>query len=135
MPTFPNLINFPVHWSEMDALGHVNHTRYLVWMETARIALFHDIGLMDVPNIGPILANVNADYHQPVHHPAELWCGVRVTRIGTKSFTLHYAVGNQGEPDKWVAEATSVIVVYDYKSNRSCKIPENVRTLLEAKCT
>lgn len=113
----------------MDALGHVNHTRYLVWMETARIELFRAVGLLDIPNVGPILANINANYLLPVHHPADLWCDVWVGRIGGKSFTLHYAMGHK-EEDNPVVEGTTVIVVYDYKRNSSVAIPENVRAAL-----
>ena len=122
--------HFSTHWGEMDALGHINHTRYLVWMETVRIELFEQIGLMNIPNVGPILANINANYHHPIHHPAELWCGVRVTRIGTKSFTLQYAIGFAGE-EKQLAEATTVIVVYNYQTNCSVEIPELVRLALQ----
>ena len=123
-------ITFSTHWNDMDALGHVNHTRYLVWMETARIKLFHHVGLMSIPNIGPILANLNADYHRPLCHPADVWCQVRVTRIGTKSFTLHYAIGIDGE-ESYYAEATTVIVVYNYLENRSIVIPDDVRDTLK----
>ena len=122
--------HFSTHWGEMDALGHINHTRYLVWMETVRIELFEQIGLMNIPNVGPILANINANYHHPIHHPAELWCGVRVTRIGTKSFTLQYAIGFSGE-EKCLAEATTVIVVYNYQTGCSVEIPELVRLALQ----
>ena len=82
-----------MHWGEMDALGHANHTRFLVWMESARIELFQSIGLLDHKTIGPILADVQVSYRKPIHYPANL-CGVRVTRIAG-GFTLHYAIGRQ----------------------------------------
>ena len=113
----------------MDALGHVNHTRYLVWMETARIELFRAVGLLDIPNIGPILANINVDYHLPVHHPADLWCDVYVHRIGGKSFTLNYTMGHKGAEES-VVEGTTVIVVYNYQNKSSVVIPDNVRAAL-----
>ena len=122
---------FSTHWGEMDALGHINHTRYLVWMETARIELFRVVGLLDNPDVGPILANINVNYHRPVHHPSQLWCDVWVTRIGGKSFTLKYSIGHK-EDDGSVVEGTTVIVVYDYKNNCSAVIPDHVRTALSA---
>ena len=124
-----NKLYFSTHWGDMDALGHVNHTRYLVWMETARIELFRAVGLLDIPNVGPILANMNANYFLPVHHPSDLWCDVYVSRIGGKSFTLYYTIGRQGE-DRAVVEGTTVIVVYDYQNNHSVAIPKHVRDAL-----
>jgi len=31
-------------WRDMDALGHLNHTAYLTYMETARVDLFIQLG-------------------------------------------------------------------------------------------
>ena len=70
-------------------LGHVNHTRFLVDGER-QIALFEQIGLCRQPEVGPILANINVDYLAPVHHPATIVCGTRVTGLGNTSFTLEY---------------------------------------------
>ena len=126
-----------MHWGEMDALGHANHTRYLVWMESARIELFKQIGLLNNPEVGPILADVQVSYRQPVHYPAELWCGARVTRIGTKSFSIHYAIGRQSSENEasaeqdWLAEGTTVIVTYNYTKACSVRIPDNIRAALE----
>ena len=138
MSFFPVICRFPMHWGEMDALGHANHTRFLVWMESARIELFQKIGLLNRSDLGPILADVQVSYRQPVHYPAQLWCGVRVTRVGTKSFTLHYAVGLQEGGDDpsaaqhWLAEGTTVIVTYDYANSCSIQIPTDIREAIEA---
>ena len=29
-----------VNWGDMDALGHVNHSKFATWMETARMLYF-----------------------------------------------------------------------------------------------
>lgn len=134
MQAYPVTIEFPVHWGEMDALGHVNHTRFLVWMESARIALFEQIGLMaqGQPEVGPILANINVDYLAPVHHPATIVCGTRVTGLGNTSFTLEYGVSLNDRPDILVARASSVIVLVNYVEGRKVKLSPNLRDALEA---
>ena len=65
---FPVLVMFPVHWGEMDALGHVNNARYFTWFESARIALFGQIGVLatrEATGIGPILATTTCDFLGP----------------------------------------------------------------------
>lgn len=131
MDTFPIVHKFPMHWGEMDALGHANHTRFLVWMETARIKLFEATGLMGTNGIGPILAKVDLDYRKPVHFPATLICGVKVSKIGGKSFTLEYAIAHQSTPSDWLAHGSTVIVLYDYKTAQSVTIPTKIREALE----
>ena len=134
MQEYPVTIEFPVHWGEMDALGHVNHTRFLVWMESARIALFEQIGLMaqGQPEVGPILANINVDYLAPVHHPATIVCGTRVTGLGNTSFTLEYGVSLNDRPDILVARASSVIVLVNYVEGRKVELSPDLRDALEA---
>ena len=134
MKEYPVKVEFPVHWGEMDALGHVNHTRFLVWMETARIVLFEQIGLMaqGQPEVGPILANINVDYLAPVHHPATLVCGTRVTGLGNTSFTLEYGVSHVDTPDILVARASSVIVLVNYVEGRKVALSQHLRDALEA---
>ena len=45
---FSVVVTQPVQWGEQDVLGHVNHVTYFRWYETARIAYFMKIGLMDM---------------------------------------------------------------------------------------
>ncbi len=134
MRDFPVAVEFPMHWGEMDALGHANHTRFLVWMETARIALFREVGLISKgqPTVGPILANINVDYLAPVHHPADLVCGVRVSRLGRTSFVLEYGVAHVGAPDELVARASSVIVLVNYEKGIKVEISPALRESLES---
>ena len=57
---FPVIVEFPVAWGEMDALGHVNNVAYFRYFENARIAYFERIKMwnfMEKTGIGPILAS------------------------------------------------------------------------------
>ena len=132
MKDYPITIEFPVHWSDLDALGHVNHARFLTWMESARIALFEQVGLAwkNQPTHGPILANLNVDYRAPVHYPSMIVCGVRVQRIGNTSFVLEYGVAQSKSLDEFVAVGTSVIVLYDYQAATTVPIPQQLRSEL-----
>ena len=55
---WPIKCEIPVQWGDLDALNHVNHTRFLTWMETARMHYFIACGFNDLhksEGIGPIL--------------------------------------------------------------------------------
>ena len=134
MDDFPISVEFPIHWGEMDALGHVNHARILTWMETARIALFDEIGLQSRGDltIGPILANINVNYYAPIHYPGRMNAGVRVTKVGRTSFTLDYAITNADAPERVLAGGTTVIVLYDYDAQSKTEIPQSMRAAIDA---
>ena len=70
--SFPLTVSIVVHWSQMDALGHVNNARFFTWFESARIAMFQRIGVATSgPSaIGPILATTTCDFLRTVVYPA-----------------------------------------------------------------
>jgi acyl-CoA thioester hydrolase len=130
---YPFVVSFPVHWGELDALGHVNNSRYFTWFETARMHLFERLGLESTgsPEVGPILAHTGCDFLAPVTFPAEVRVGTRIARVGTTSFTMEYAVALAETPEEPVARGTGVIVLVSYRSGEKVPIPDDLRVALE----
>jgi acyl-CoA thioester hydrolase len=125
---------FPMHWGDMDALGHANNARYFTWFETARIAYFRRIALeADHPShIGPILATTTCDFLKPVVFPASLAVGARVIRMGRSSFTMEYRLALQVNEEEAFAKGTGVVVLYDYLAKSSIAIPATLRAQIAA---
>lgn len=123
-----------VQWGDMDALGHVNNTRYLTWFESARIALFARIGLASVAplTVGPILATTTCDFLRPVVFPARIEVGVRVASIGETSVTMEYEVRDAAAKATLYARGTSVVVVIDYGTMQKLRVPDDVRAAIDA---
>lgn len=123
----------PVQWGEQDALGHVNHVTYFRWYETARIAYFLRIGLMDMhkhERIGPILASVSNDYRRQINYPDTVHIAVRVTRIGRSSLDMEHKILSQND-HALAAEGRSTLVVFDYQANKSHPVPARIRHAIE----
>ena len=134
MQGFPVVVRFPVHWGDMDALGHVNNACYFTWFESARMALFECVGLASagVPEVGPILAHTRCDFLAPVRYPAEVVAGTRIERLGTTSFTMAYGIARAGSPEELVARGEGVVVLIDYGSGAKVAIPPPLREALGA---
>jgi acyl-CoA thioester hydrolase len=138
MHHFPITVRFPIQWSDMDAFGHVNNARYFTWFEAARIAYMTRVGLVgpemrkpEGKGVGPIVAATNAEYLRPVVYPAELVVGARVTRIGTTSFTMEYAVGD-ANTGLIYARGGAVMVTLRYADHQKVPVPAEVRAAIEA---
>lgn len=126
---FPIVTPLTVLWGDQDALGHVNNTVYLRWCETARVVYLDRIGMLGVfvsVSRGPILASVSCDYRQPVKYPDSVHVGARVARIGNSSFIMEHRIVGQAVAAV-VAEASSTLVFFDYKENRSIQLPDDLR--------
>ena len=135
MNDFPVTVRIPVHWSEMDAYGHVNNARYFTWFETARIHYLAQVGMVEKaggPNlsVGPIVAATNAEYLRPVVFPAELVVGARVSRIGTSSLAMEYAVDDATTGVRY-ARGGAVLVTLRYPAYEKTPVPADVRAAIE----
>jgi acyl-CoA thioester hydrolase len=129
MVPFPVTVTFPVHWAEMDSMGHVNHARYFTWFESARIGLFARIGVKaDGPRgVGPILAMASCDFIRPVIYPATVVVGARILKVGRTSITMEYAAWLEDAPERPCARGASVAVLVDYETMQKVEVPATVR--------
>ena len=77
LASFPSVTPIDVAWGDMDAFGHVNNTRYFRYFETARIAYFTVINVLE-QRIGPITASTSCRFRAPVTFPDRLLVGARL---------------------------------------------------------
>jgi acyl-CoA thioester hydrolase len=130
---FPVVVVQPVQWGEQDAFGHVNHTVYFRWYESARIAYALKVGLMELhatQGIGPILASASNDYRRQLTYPDAVHIGVRISRIGRASLAMEHVIVS-ADQRAIAAEGTSTLVVFDYKTNRPHPVPDADRQAIE----
>lgn len=132
MKDYPVVVRFPVHWAEVDAMGHVNNARYFTWFESARMELFQRVGLEieGSPELGPILAHTSCDFLAPVRFPAEVEAGTRIAGFGRTSFTMEFGAGLAGSEDL-AARGRGVVVLIDYGSGEKIEIPADLKAKLE----
>jgi acyl-CoA thioester hydrolase len=129
-----------VRWGDMDAFGHVNNAVFFTYCESARIRLFQALDLEGLARgqpgkLGPGLVNASVNYRRQVHYPAELDVGLRIARVGGKSFTVEYGVFLAGA-DAPVADGASVLVWMDYAARggegEALTLPDVLRERLKA---
>ena len=141
MKNWSTQLELPVNWGDMDAFNHVNNIIYLRWCESARIALFQQlwgkvaVNMVDIMNsdgIGPILANFTIDYKNPVSYPNTVVIKTRISTIGNSSFGVEHEIYTRKNPELLVAQATSVIVMLNYKDGTKFKLTENQKERLKA---
>jgi len=121
-----------VRYGDLDPQGHVNNARFVTYLEQARVAYIRHLGLWDGRSyleIGFIIAHLEIDYRAPIllGHPVQV--GVRVSRLGEKSLTMDYRIQDP-KTDRVYADATTVLVGFDYHAGRSLVIPETWREVM-----
>jgi len=129
---FPVVLEWPIQWGDQDALGHVNNTVYFRWCESARVAYLLRLGLeawLNPKELGPILAQISCNYKRQLHFPDVVAIGARVSRLGQTSLTMEHVLVSLAQ-NAIVAESSSVIVVFNYLTQRPTPIPAEVRAAI-----
>jgi acyl-CoA thioester hydrolase len=120
-----------VEFRDIDAGDHVNNAVYLTYLETARIAYLREaLGDDFLYKLSLILARIQVDFRSPARFPETLEIGARVPSLGTKSFVMEHEV--RGGDGRLVAEASSVLVAYDYEGGAAVPVPRRWRSALDA---
>jgi acyl-CoA thioester hydrolase len=120
-----------VEFRDVDTAEHVNNAVYLTYLETARIGYLREaLGDGFLYRLSLILAHIAVDFRSPARFSETLEIGSRVPQIGTKSFAMEHEV--RAGDGRLVAEASSVLVAFDYEADASMPVPEEWRRRLNA---
>ena len=117
-------------FGDMDALGHINNTVPVAWFELARtqvVQIFDPALELKRETFPLIMAHSDYDYVGQMYFKYEVEIRTWVTRIGTKSFTLHHEAWQEG---RLGVKGSAVLVHYDFIAEKSTPIPEEKKKML-----
>ncbi len=123
-----------VRYGDLDPQGHVNNAKYLTYIEQARIEYINTLDLWDgnsFLDIGIILADAHITFQAPIKFGQRVRAAVRVSRLGNKSLTMVYRLEDISS-GKDLANASTVLVAYDYRSKQTIPIPPKWRQVIAA---
>lgn len=117
-----------VRFSDLDALGHVNNNAIGIYFESSRLAFFeHETLYEGVPGTASVVARLAIDFLAEIPYPAAPEIGLRVTRIGGKSFTY---VQGLFLGARCHATAETVSVMFDRTTRRSQPLTDRQKAIL-----
>ena len=120
------------NWGDMDGLRHINHAKYLTYMETARLDFYgkigHDLESWDQEH-SSILASMEVNYIDQAAHPSTLEIGQRIAKIGTKSYDVLTAIFRKGK-GKPILQANFVLVSINYNTGKTIPVPDEFKKYL-----
>lgn len=112
---------------DTDAMGHLNNAVYLTYFEIARTAYWAALtGDRNYQRVPFILAHTTIDFRSPAFVQETLLVGIRVSRLGTKSFECTYRVAEE-QSDRLVCEGRSVQAIFDYEQNATYEMPGDLK--------
>jgi acyl-CoA thioester hydrolase len=138
---FPHRYVVETRFGDTDAMGHVNNSRFLTFLESARIAYWEAVTgepfalVTHGAEESMILAEIRVTFRSPSYFGEALTVETRVGRVGRTSFTMEHRI-TAGDSDRGharlVATAGGVQVLYDYATERPRVIPDAIVARVEA---
>jgi acyl-CoA thioester hydrolase len=118
----------PIRFSDIDAVGHVNNAIYLTYFEVARFNYWREIIGWNLQENGVIVGRSEVNYLKPITLDDEIFCYLRVSRIGNSSFdVMHLLVKTTPDGEEICTTGKTVCISYDYSVNKSVPIPHRER--------
>ena len=114
-----------MRFNDTDALGHLNNTSYALYSEQGRVEFlnkFRDEG------VNLILAHISLDFLRQVRFQDVVYVLTRIAKVGRTSVTLAQEIYSNEE---LAARSRSVVVMFDYKTQKPVPISDEVRAQLE----
>ena len=120
----------PLRWSDLDAFGHVNNSRFLTLYEEARVALFFNVAKESGMSFeeGVVVARHEIDYKRVLDYTETVRIQMWIGDISNSSFTIEYEMYDE---DRLVSTAKTVAVMYDLEQRRPRRVRPAEREYLE----
>jgi len=126
----------PVHFDELDALGVLHHTRYLLHLERAQQKFFeHLLGVDDFDadrdeDIYVVVHSLESRFRQPFRKPGPIVVDYTITRIRTGGVTMAYKIRNP-EGDTIYCEGTRTVCKLSAEAHQPVAWTEPFRRAME----
>ena len=115
--------------SETDGVGHINNVFIPIWFEAGRREIFRVFSpRLDFKNWRLALVKVEVEYVDQIYLANEVEIRTGVEKIGNSSFTIKEELH---QTDRLCAKGRSIYVNYNFSTEKSETIPEEIRNKLE----
>lgn len=120
-----------IDWSDLDMYQHVNNLTFVRFMQSGRVNFWEATGLGELflkTNRGPILVSTHCDFKKSLHYPGKAIIKTRLAYLKNSSFGLDHLILN--ENNEVCAEGRDVAACYDFNTNETYPIPEDLRAVM-----
>ncbi|CAM5203473.1 Acyl-CoA thioester hydrolase OS=Ureibacillus acetophenoni OX=614649 GN=SAMN05877842_11930 PE=4 SV=1 [Ureibacillus acetophenoni] len=122
-----HITTYTVTENEIDELGHMNYLHYIMQFTNSRMEWLKEVGLsfheLVERKLGPVLLKVETEYSKEVRLGDTVEIRTRLTKVGTKSFTVEQTMLHDGQIS---ASSTSILVIMDLQARKAIPVPDEI---------
>ncbi len=130
---FRHRVPIQIRFNDVDRYGHVNNNAYFAFYDLGKEDYLANVLRVNYreSDVVPVIANINADFFQPIFYGDKIVVETRIAHIGQKSFTLQQRAVNE-KTGLVVCQCATVMVCFSLKEQVSASIPEAYREAILA---
>jgi acyl-CoA thioester hydrolase len=126
------VVQVPLRFRDIDAMGHVNNAVFFTLFEEGRKAFLEQVlGIVDPSDYPFILARLSCDFVKPLRLGDSISVHVWIGEVGKKSFIFKYSIVDRDEDENIYAAGESTLVLFDYRENKTVPIRPEILEKLE----
>nr|WP_027069337.1 thioesterase family protein [Lysobacter defluvii] len=126
-------VPMPVRWRDLDAFNHVNNSKYLSYLEEARLHWMLTVPGMGMDDhVAPVVAAAQLNYRRPITWPSEVVIELFVERLGNTSLTVGHRIVDAKDPQALYCDGHVIMVWIDRESGAAAPLPRPVRDACRA---
>ena len=125
----------PIRWGDMDAVGHVNNTNYIRYLEIARtewmLQMRDASGAAYPAKTGPIIVNVFCNFYLPMKFPGNVIAKLYVSDCGRSTFDTWVTMELEGQEGTIYAAGGATVIWIDMEKEKAVSLPDWVRKAVQ----
>lgn len=124
-------LDLRIDWSDLDMYKHVNNLTFNKFMQTGRVNFWEATGLgktFEETNRGPMLVSTHCDFKKSLYYPGMATVKTKLAYLKNSSFALDHLILN--ENNEICAEGRDVAVCFDFNTEETYRIPEDLREIM-----
>ncbi|MDQ3269547.1 MAG: acyl-CoA thioesterase [Pseudomonadota bacterium] len=117
-----------VRWRDLDAFNHVNNSKYLSYLEEARLHWMTGLPGQGLEgDVAPVVAAATLNYRRPIAWPAQLTIELFVERLGNTSVSIGHRILDAEDASILYCDGHTVLVWIGRDTGRAAPLPDGVR--------
>lgn len=120
-------------FADSDTLGHINNIHFQEYFDLGKMELYATLlgDRIDWRGVNLVLVSIKTDMMRQTRLGDDIVVESWVEKIGTKSMTVRQRLINKADGEA-NAECSTVVVCFDFASQRAIPFPDEWRTILES---
>jgi acyl-CoA thioester hydrolase len=120
-------------FADSDTLGHINNIHLQEYFDLGKMELYATLlgDRIDWRGVNLVLVSIKTDMMRQTRLGDDIVVESWVEKIGTKSMTVRQRLTNKADGEA-NAECSTVVVCFDFASQRAIPFPDEWRTILES---